>query len=1747
MKSALIQRLFTRRALSFALLFSALSIVALVFATASSSRATGQQRASAAGAVGDDAGLGLAEFRQAVGGSITPVIIELKGDPGVIRKVKAEEEGGSLSMEQIFANAQALAAEQDAFRASLAQRGVRALMRENDVTQIDGSVRRIQYRFTYLLNGFVAYVATEDLDRLRGLPEVAVVSEPEPTEFHLDRAIDYSLGTQTNPADRRTAVYGATQEFSPATGDAAHPETPRTTKVDGFEGQNINIAIIDSGVDYRHPMFGGIGQQTPLPRVSGQPENAMNNKKVIYFYAFNEPVGDPTDDFGHGTLVASTAAGYTVDGNTPPRPGYGTGRDNTGVGPTINGAQLFGTAPQARIMAYKVCGPAPNCFGDIPLSVEDAASPFTLVTSGNTGPVPVPKPVADVINLSLGSTTGDPAAANSRACNNAALAGSIVVASAGNSGPGLGTVGNPGAATLAIGVAASLDPGSVAGSDVLAAGQVTDPRLPAAPGPTPEVGATSNQNAPQPGERQGIRIFPVAGGGPLPAESNPAQPVDNNTGSLSAHYVFVDRRNAADPVPTTVGNRIALVKFTGAFAGAANTLAAQPVPPAAILLITNVESATAVQVIRGIPTFTISENDGNYLIDRALTGDPGDGNNDIDVPQGTISELPLRLAETISLPAFNGVMAGFSSRGPNDHPNANFRVIKPDVTAPGVGVVGAATVEGIPDEAVGLASTSGYTSANGTSFSGPITAGAMCLIRQRVREQLNLDSTDPMQRLKRYDTVTVARALLQNSATNLRSGLGVPQGDGTATASINDMGSGHINVFDALTANSIMVAPTLLLADANPAQAGNQAEFTPPTNQAPTLETGGNLKVFIPTASFGSVPVVRLNDTIVRTQEVIIRDVGSNGAGGGTYNLSVQDNRSTNNPAFRISTTAAADSATPITSVDVPAGGQVSFFVRVEADGPGLSIDGEEFQWYVTATQNSTARKLRMPFYFRAVNAVFPNAAAPVQGLPQQTEQPAGTCPTDKDGNYIINWTYSTPAHTGFRVQEATMSQSIFFDDAEERLMPNAIGTTVVTENSRWRDAGIPGTPQTPPQWTSEPNPDTGTLAYFIPNAQAQNHSLTMRNPITLPPTGVTLSFTSRESITNNTNFGFVEVSTDGINYFTLLRVTGTFSGTREVDLSGFSGQTVRLRFRYQSVTGSLSGAQGWFVENIRISSDNFRTIATPDAAARSLAISGRFDGTYQYRVAALYANPNPLDPGTTIVGPYSNIRCVTVTDNPPPAPMPGSLRFGEPSYAVGENGGSVVVKVVRENGSDGRVSVNYATSNGSATAGSDYTATSGTLTFEPGEIQKEFSVAITDDTADEDDETVNLTLTNPTDGAVLGVPPAAVLTIIDNETPAAEPGTLRFSAATYSVSEDAGAATITVTRSGGSGGAVSVSYSTSDGSASTNSDYTPTSGVLTFADGELTKSFNVPVVDDPSVEPDETVLLSISNPTGGATLGSPSSATLTIFDTDRAGPPAQLLNISTRLRVQGGERVGIGGFIVTGSSTKRILVRGIGPSLSSNGTPVEGRLQDPAIELFDGNGISITSNNDWKDSPERADIEASGLAPSNDKEAAIARTVPPGAYTAVLSGADGSDGIGLVEAYDRDQGGNSEMANISTRGFVDTGDNVLIGGFIAGARSGATNVVVRAIGPSLGSKGVSGALADPQVQLINANGMVVDQNDDWKVNGDEAEVTARGLAPQDDRESAAVHTVAPGNYTVVVRGKGETTGVGLVEIYNVR
>ena len=256
-----------------------------------------------------------------------------------------------------------------------------------------------------------------------------------------------------------------------------------------------------------------------------------------------------------------------------------------------------------------------------------------------------------------------------------------------------------------------------------------------------------------------------------------------------------------------------------------------------------------------------------------------------------------------------------------------------------------------------------------------------------------------------------------------------------------------------------------------------------------------------------------------------------------------------------------------------------------------------------------------------------------------------------------------------------------------------------------------------------------------------------------------------------------------------------------------------------------------------------------------------------------------------------------------------------------------------------------------------------------------------------------------------------------------------------------------------------------------------------------------------------------------------------------------QLLNISTRLRVQTGDNVLIGGFIITGTDQKRVIVRGIGPSLANSG--IAGFLADPKLELHAGNGALLDINDNWK-SDHKAEIEATTIPPSHDLEAAIAQTLPANtaSYTAIVSGKNNTSGIGLVEAYDLDQAANSKLANISTRGLVEIGDNVLIGGFITG--NGSTKVLLRAIGPTLASAGVTNPLHDPTLGLFNSNGMPVATNDDWRTT-QRTEIEATGIPPNDNRESAIVATLVPGSYTAIVQGSGGSTGVGLVEFYNIQ
>jgi lysophospholipase L1-like esterase len=258
--------------------------------------------------------------------------------------------------------------------------------------------------------------------------------------------------------------------------------------------------------------------------------------------------------------------------------------------------------------------------------------------------------------------------------------------------------------------------------------------------------------------------------------------------------------------------------------------------------------------------------------------------------------------------------------------------------------------------------------------------------------------------------------------------------------------------------------------------------------------------------------------------------------------------------------------------------------------------------------------------------------------------------------------------------------------------------------------------------------------------------------------------------------------------------------------------------------------------------------------------------------------------------------------------------------------------------------------------------------------------------------------------------------------------------------------------------------------------------------------------------------------------------------------PNAKAVNIATRVFVDTGERVAIAGFIVSGDVAKKVLIRGIGPSLASNGIP--NFLADPTVTLFDEPGNPLMTNDNWTQSPDATAIMNTGIPPKNDAESAIIATLAPGHYTAVLSGANASAGNGVIEVYDLESGANSTLENVSTRGYVGAGDDAMIGGLIIGEGE-LPIVVLRAIGPTLTSAGVADPLLDPTIELHDGNGAVIAFNDNWK-DGQPQAVVATQFAPSDDRESVIVAFLAPGNYTAVVRGKGDTTGVALVEAYRI-
>jgi hypothetical protein len=285
------------------------------------------------------------------------------------------------------------------------------------------------------------------------------------------------------------------------------------------------------------------------------------------------------------------------------------------------------------------------------------------------------------------------------------------------------------------------------------------------------------------------------------------------------------------------------------------------------------------------------------------------------------------------------------------------------------------------------------------------------------------------------------------------------------------------------------------------------------------------------------------------------------------------------------------------------------------------------------------------------------------------------------------------------------------------------------------------------------------------------------------------------------------------------------------------------------------------------------------------------------------------------------------------------------------------------------------------------------------------------------------------------------------------------------------------------------------------------------------------------------------SSPTPRAT------ATPTASPTATAIPAGIVGNVSTRLPVGINENVLIEGFIVQGpaGSTKKILVRAVGPSLIPFG--ITDALANPTLEIHDATNTIVARNDNWKATQvgglivgdQVAQITASQVAPSNDLESAIIADLAPGSYTAVVSGVGNTVGTGVVDAYDLSAASPAKLANIATRGLIQPGDKLMIAGFIV--QVAPVKAVIRAVGPSLVPFGITNALADTTLQLRDANGVIVRENDDWKTD-QQQELINTGLQPSDDREAALVQTIPPGQYTAQVRGKPETTGIGVVQVY---
>ncbi|HVF73344.1 MAG TPA: DUF4394 domain-containing protein [Chthoniobacterales bacterium] len=492
---------------------------------------------------------------------------------------------------------------------------------------------------------------------------------------------------------------------------------------------------------------------------------------------------------------------------------------------------------------------------------------------------------------------------------------------------------------------------------------------------------------------------------------------------------------------------------------------------------------------------------------------------------------------------------------------------------------------------------------------------------------------------------------------------------------------------------------------------------------------------------------------------------------------------------------------------------------------------------------------------------------------------------------------------------------------------------------------------------------------------------------------------------------------------------------------------------------------------------------------------------------------------GTGSIGANYLLRGLTV------GPV-GVFQFSAPSYSVGESGPVATITINRIGGSEGDATVAFTTSDGTALSGADYTDSDQVVTFGNGVTSQTVQIPLNNDGSDEFDETILLGLQNATGGALLGTPNTATLTITDDDvftptltTQASQSGSVGepvFITATISGSATPGG-TLTFQLFGPNdnscgGSPIFTSVVSVNGNGNYNSgSFTPT------APGEYTWSVTYSGDGDHNAP--------VSSGCGGPHQSGFATETV-------------LGNISTRLRVETGDNALFAGFIVTGTQPKKVIVRALGPSLT-----VAGPLADPILEIYTGSTL-VESNDNWVDSPNKQAILDSTIPPSNDLESAVVgnATANGTAYTAIVRGVNNGTGVALVEVYDLDRTADSRLANISTRGLVQTGDNILIAGTIVLGKY-AQKVIVRAIGPSLS---LPGKLDDPTLELRDQHGLLIQANDNWVDSPDKQAIIDTTIPPSNDFESAIVQTLPASNaaYTAIVRGVNDSTGIAVVEIY---